>query len=91
MNISLLNLQVDVEGDVDVCGNLMMSRDVSVGFQHMRCNIQLTVAEDTAATSVDKLCKVAEHCCVVQQTLLNAPPLTTNYKINSPDTTTNAS
>lgn len=85
MGIHLNSLEVDVEGDVDVRGTLLMNARVPVGFQTMRCSVSLGVANDTSPASIEKLCKLAEHCCVVQQTLLRSPQLETSYQLKVTD------
>lgn len=80
MGISLVSLKVEVEGEVDVRGTLMVEREIPVGFQRMVCSVRLIAAAGTPAAAVDKLCKLAEHCCVVQQTLSHPPQLRTRYE-----------
>ncbi|MDH5356569.1 MAG: OsmC family protein [Gammaproteobacteria bacterium] len=81
MGIRLKLLEVDVEGDVDVRGALLMNARIPVGFQTMRCTVNVIAAEGTSPASVKKLCKLAEHCCVVQRTLLESPNLETSYQL----------
>lgn len=85
MGIRLKSLEVDVEGDVDVRGALLMNARVPVGFQTMRCLVRLSAADGTPSASIEKLCKLAEHCCVIQQTLLRSPHLETSYRLKFAD------
>lgn len=69
--VVLEDLEVDVAGDVDVRGTLVVSRDVRVGFQRMRCGIRVKPTADTDRGLMERLLKVAEHCCVNLDTLRN--------------------
>ncbi len=79
MGIRLISLKVDVKGEVDVRGTLMMDRTVPVGFQRLVSHVELKPAAGTSSAAIDKLCKVAERCCVVQQTLRSPPPIVTTF------------
>ena len=81
MSIPLRRLQVEVSGDVDVRGTLMISTKVPVGFQHMTCRVTLEVDDETEQSAIDKLCKLAEHCCVIMQTLQATPKIDTHYHV----------
>lgn len=69
LGVRVARLEVGVEADVDVRGTLLVDRAVPVGFQEMRCAIDLEVAEDTPPSLVEKLLAAAEHSCVNLQTL----------------------
>ncbi|MGV0838107.1 OsmC family protein [Mycolicibacterium thermoresistibile] len=71
MGIRLTELEVDVTGDVDVRGALMVSPDVPVGFTQMRCTVQLAAADGTPAHVLQGLTTAAEQCCIVLNTLRN--------------------
>ena len=73
LGVELELLEVTVTADVDVRGTMMVERTVPVGFQAMRCNVQLRVKDGTDPRLVDKLKAAAEQSCVVLQTL-RAPP-----------------
>src|SRR4030065_777165 len=45
--VSLLSLSVEVVAEVDVRGCLMVDRGVPVGFQEMRCHVDLEAANGT--------------------------------------------
>jgi uncharacterized OsmC-like protein len=79
MGIELTVLEVRVTADVDVRGALAMDASVPVGFQAMRCDIRLEAAPDTRPEMIERLRFAAERCCVVRQTLMAAPPITTTY------------
>lgn len=89
MGITLLSLEVEVEGDVDVRGTLMMEPDVPVGFQRMVCKVKLGPTPDTPSDVIDNLCRLAERCCVIQQTLLHTPQLQTRYECSPCASATN--
>lgn len=77
--IELTFLEVRVTAEIDVRGTLGVSRDVPVGFQSIRCDINLRVKEGTRHELLEKLKIAAEHCCVVQQTLRNPPRVQTIF------------
>lgn len=81
--ISLVKLTVDVTGEVDVRGTMMIDPDVPVGFQHMACTVKLQAVEGTDPAAIGKLCKIAEHCCVILQTLQHTPSIQTHYVIDN--------
>lgn len=67
--ISIASLEVDVSADVDVRGTLVVDRAVPVGFQTMRCQVNIQAAEGTDPGLVEKLLAAAEYSCVNLQTL----------------------
>ena len=69
MGVQVERLRVDAEADVDVRGTLAVDRGVPVGFQSMRCRVQLHVAPGTSDRAIDQLLRTAERSCVVLQTL----------------------
>lgn len=73
LGVELEFLEVNVAGDVDVRGTMMIDRNVPVGFLEMRCNVQMRAALGTDSRLLDKLKAAAEQSCVVLQTL-RAPP-----------------
>ena len=79
LGVELSLLEVEVNGDVDVRGTMLMSQTVPVGFQQMRCNVRLLAVAGTDPARLEKLTKTAEHCCVVLQTLRNTPSLQTTF------------
>ncbi|WP_372743109.1 OsmC family protein [Neptunomonas sp.] len=79
LGIELEFLQVDVEATVDVRGAMGIEKSVPVGFQNIRCTVQLRAKEGTDPTMLQKLQIGAERCCVVQQTLRNPPPVETVF------------
>jgi uncharacterized OsmC-like protein len=79
LGIELTFLEVKVSAEVDVRGTLGISRDVPVGFQSIRCDINFRAKEGTRPELLEKLKVAAEHCCVVQQTLRNPPRVQTKF------------
>lgn len=71
LEVQIQSLKVEVEGEVDVRGTLMVDPGVPVGFQRMRCRVDLQPGADVDAGKVQMLLAAAEHCCVVLQTLRN--------------------
>lgn len=83
LGIELEHLQVKVIAGLDVRGTLAMNQDVPVGFQHMRCTVDMRIKEDgIEAAHIEKLKFVAERSCVVLQTLKNPPPIDLAFNIS---------
>jgi uncharacterized OsmC-like protein len=80
MGVPLEHLAVDVTANVDVRGTLMLDRDVPVGFQTMRCHVDVRPAASAKPEMVQKVLALAERSCVNMQTLRGGLPveLTTN-------------
>lgn len=81
LGITLISLSVDVSADVDVRGTLVVDRNVPVGFQEMRCHVDLEAAAGTNPQAVQMLLAAAEHSCVNLQTLRNGVPVTTKTNV----------
>ena len=73
--VELEVLTVEVTADVDVRGTLTMDQTVPVGFQAMRCLVTLRAKSGTDLEKLEKLKVIAEHCCIVRQTLANGVPI----------------
>ncbi len=69
MGVSLTSLEVEVLSDADVRGTLIVDRKVPVGFQRMRCSVNIQAADDTDPRLVEKLMAASEHSCINLQTL----------------------
>lgn len=69
LSVELQSLEVSVSADVDVRGTLAVDRDVPVGFQSMRCEVEMEPAGDVDAELLQKVFRSAERSCVVLQTL----------------------
>lgn len=74
LGIPLRDGIIEAEGDLDFRGTLGVSKEVPVGFQHIR----LLVSLDTDATEeqIATLLRLTERYCVVFQTLKNPPKMT---------------
>ncbi|NNE09655.1 MAG: OsmC family protein [Gemmatimonadetes bacterium] len=82
LGVELEHLEVEVTADADLRGTLGMERDVPVGFQAIRCSVRMRAKEGTSPAILEKLKGSAEHCCVVQQTLRNPPPVRTTFSVD---------
>lgn len=80
LGIELDALEVRVTASVDVRGALGMDPAVPVGFQSIRCEVDVRAREGTPPELLDKLRVAAERCCVVQQTLRSPPPVQTSFR-----------
>jgi uncharacterized OsmC-like protein len=80
MRVDIESLAVSVEADCDVRGTLCMAPEVPVGFQQMRLDVRLRLAAETDPERAELLCNVAEHCCVVLQTLKNGVPVDVRFR-----------
>jgi uncharacterized OsmC-like protein len=80
LGIELVALSVRVRASVDVRGAMALDKGVPVGFQSINCEIDLRAKDGTPAEMLERLRTAAERCCVVQQTLLNPPPVRTTYR-----------
>lgn len=79
LGVELAHLEVKVTAIVDVRGTLMMDPGVPVGFQSISCDVHYSAKEGTPPALLRKLESVAQHCCVVQQTLKSPPPVDTTF------------
>lgn len=69
---------VTVEGDLDLQGTLGTRRDVPVGFEAIRVRFDID-APDLADEDRVRLAETTERYCVVMQTLLAPPRVTTDW------------
>jgi uncharacterized OsmC-like protein len=78
MGLETNRIEVVVEGDLDLRGTLGIDREASVGFT----DIRLSFAIDAPGASEDELAALrrkTERYCVVMQTLLGPPAVTTTW------------
>jgi uncharacterized OsmC-like protein len=85
LQITLVKTRVIATANVDVRGTLMVDKDVPVGFQSMRLEIEITVFNSVPTEFADKLIKATERSCIVLQTLLRGTPVNVNAKITKCD------
>jgi uncharacterized OsmC-like protein len=71
---------VQAEGDLDFRGTLGVSKDVPVGFEHIRLRFDIQ-APDATPEQLRALQEKTEQYCVVMQTLMRPPALNTEWKI----------
>jgi uncharacterized OsmC-like protein len=72
------SVAVTVEGDLDLQGTLGTRRDVPVGFEAIRVRFDLD-APDLGHDDRARLAETTERYCVVMQTLLAPPRVTTDW------------
>jgi uncharacterized OsmC-like protein len=75
LGIPILDLQVEVTGDVDVRGCLAMDPSVKVGFRSMTCRVHLRVPPEVDSRYIEILQKQAESLCVNLDTLRSGVPV----------------
>ena len=78
MGVPVREVRVTVDGDVDLRGTLGMSPDVPVGFERIRARFDVDAPEATPE-QVERLRQRTEELCVVMQTLVNPPPIDTEW------------
>ena len=67
---------VSAEGELDFRGTLGVNGDAPVGFRAIRLHFELV--SDASAEQLETLMRLTERYCVVLQTLMCAPQLTTS-------------
>jgi uncharacterized OsmC-like protein len=78
MGIPFKQIRVSVEGDMDLSGTLGISKQVPVGFQDIHARFDIDAPEATAE-QLAALKEKTEQYCVVMQTLMQPPPITTSW------------
>ena len=68
-----VEVAVTVEGDLDLRGTLAVHRGAPVGFEAIRCHVQ--VKGEIAPRDLARLTEAAERYCVVLSTLRQPPPI----------------
>jgi len=78
IGITIREGSVSAEGDLDFRGTLGVSKEVPIGFQHIRLRFDLETdaTEDQLAT----LIRLTERYCVVLQTLRNSPEINVSQR-----------
>jgi uncharacterized OsmC-like protein len=69
---------VSAEGELDFRGTLAVDRDAPVGFRSIRVKFELD--SDADAQQLATLEKLTERYCVVLQTIVNGPTVTTELR-----------
>lgn len=73
IGVELRDASLEAEGDLDFRGTLGLSKEVPVGFQHIR--LQFTFDTDASEEQLATLLRLTERYCVVYQTLAHPPTL----------------
>ena len=75
LGIPILDLKVEVTGEVDVRGCLAMDRAVKVGFRSMSCRVHARIPADVEPRRIALLQKQSEQSCVNLDTLRSGVPV----------------
>ena len=78
MGIPIERIEVTVEGDLDLSGTLGISKEVPVGFEHIRTRFDIDAPEATEE-QLSALREKTEQYCVVLQTSMHPPALCTEW------------
>lgn len=78
MGIPIVQIRVDVEGEMDLRGTLGISKDVPVGFQNIHARFDIDAPQATLE-QLTALKEKTEQYCVVMQTLVQPPPIRTSW------------
>jgi uncharacterized OsmC-like protein len=78
LKIELRDASIWAEGDLDFRGTLGVSKEVPIGFQNVRLHFALDT--DASEEQLSTLLNLTERYCVVYQTLVQPPTLTTSHK-----------
>ncbi len=78
MGIPTERIEVTVDGELDLRGTLGIAKDVPVGFENIHLTFDIAAPEATPE-QMRGLREKTEQYCVVMQTLLRPPSLTTDW------------
>src|SRR5215469_16319604 len=78
MGVPTRKIEVTVDGDMDLQGTLGLSKEVPVGFESIRVKFDID-APKASAEQLRALQEKTEQYCVVLQTLLHPPQITTDW------------
>lgn len=78
MDIPTQKIEAVAEGDLDLAGTMGISKEVPVGFENIRLTLHIKAPEATAE-QLDALQEKTEQYCVVMQTLVRPPKVTTEW------------
>jgi len=78
MGVPTRQIEVTVSGDMDLQGTLGISKEVPVGFEAIRVQFHLDAPQATAE-QLRALQERTEQYCVVLQTMLHPPKITTRW------------
>lgn len=78
MGVPAKNIEVTVNGDMDLQGTLGLSKEAPVGFDAIRVQFKLDAPEATPE-QLRTLQEKTEQYCVVMQTMLHPPKIVTRW------------
>jgi uncharacterized OsmC-like protein len=78
MGVPVEAIEVTVEGDLDLRGTLGLAKDVPAGFEAIRLRFDIQAPEATRE-QLDSLASKTERSCTVFQTLVQPPPVRTDW------------
>lgn len=78
MGIPFQQIEVEVEGELDLRGTLGMAKDVPVGFEDIRMRFDIDAPQATAE-QLERLREKTEQYCVVMQTLTHPPRIQVDW------------
>jgi uncharacterized OsmC-like protein len=78
MGVPIEGIEVTVEGDLDLRGTLGVAKDVPAGFEAIRVRFDVQAPEATRE-QLDSLASKTERYCTVFQTLVQPPPVRTDW------------
>lgn len=78
MGVPTKHIEVTVSGDMDLQGTLGLSKEVPVGFEAIRVQFDIDAPQATPE-QLQALREKTEQYCVVMQTLLQPPKITTHW------------
>ena len=78
MGVSIQQIGVTVDGDMDLSGTLGISKDVPVGFEAIRVRFDIDAPQATPE-QLRALQEKTEQYCVVFQTLMRPPKIETQW------------
>jgi uncharacterized OsmC-like protein len=85
LGVQILDLRVEVTGEVDVRGALAIDRSVKVGFRSMNCHVHVRVPQSTEQPRLAALRKQAEASCVTLDTLRSGVPVAVDFAVEMAD------
>jgi uncharacterized OsmC-like protein len=81
LGVTLTALEVEVNGELDVRGCLLIDRDIRVGFETLTCNVKLAAAHGTDERRLRALVTAAERVCVNLDTRREGIEVTTATEV----------
>ena len=85
LGVQILDLRVEVTGNVDVRGALAIDRSIKVGFHSMNCSVRLRVPQSTEPPRLAALRKQSEASCVNLDTLRSGVPVAIDFAVEIAD------